>query len=176
MVLNYASLHTSDVRFSEIETRTEIANALNVDVKALDLVKLLSTTCKTESCNYPAEYLAGWDILCQQSWFTRQFNKNGKPLKNCRGHGLYGPQFMSKWLNKSSPTTCCCEMPLCEEIGYSHHGMFALPTDPKMRREAIRVLGIKTPEKINNLLNRGGWVCPWHYRKDHRVWRDVGGN
>eukprot|EP00573_Skeletonema_grethae_P000959 CAMPEP_0201689626 /NCGR_PEP_ID=MMETSP0578-20130828/3186_1 /ASSEMBLY_ACC=CAM_ASM_000663 /TAXON_ID=267565 /ORGANISM="Skeletonema grethea, Strain CCMP 1804" /LENGTH=365 /DNA_ID=CAMNT_0048174325 /DNA_START=17 /DNA_END=1114 /DNA_ORIENTATION=+ len=166
---------TSDVRFSEIKTRTELANTLNVDVKALDLVKLLSTTCTTEGCNYPGvENNHRRCIVCQQSWFPRQYNKKGKPLKNCRGYGLYGPQFMRRWRN-ISPTTCCCETPLCEEIGYSHHGMFALPTDPKMRREAIRVLGIKTPEKIDNLTKKGGWVCPWHYRKDtHRVWHDDG--
>ncbi len=163
-----------DICLAEIKTRTELANALAVDVKALGLVKLLCTTCTTAGCNYPAvENNHKRCILCQQSWFPRQYNKKGKLLKNCRGHGLYGPQFMRTW-EDISPTSCCCEMPLCEKIGYSHHGMFALPTDPDQRKEAIRVLGIKTPEIVNNLMEKGGWACPWHYRDKHRVKGDDG--
>lgn len=166
---------TTDVRFSEIKTRTELADKLVVDVKALDLVKLLTTTCTTAGCKYPGvENNHGRCVLCQQSWFPRLYNKKGEPLKYCRGYGLYGPQFMRKWQNKN-PTTCCCETPLCEEIGYSHDAMFALPTEYKMRKEAIRVLGIKSAEKIDKLMtNGGGWVCPWHYRREHRVRRGDG--
>ena len=104
------------IRLSDISTCSELANEICVDAKALELVKLsTSTTCSSDDCNLPAvQKNNGRCLLCSQSWYPREFNSNGHRMKNCRGHGLFGPQYMWDY-KKKKPTSCCCDTPLCEK-------------------------------------------------------------
>ena len=127
-----------------------------MDVKALDLLKLLpSKICNTEGCNLPAVIKNnGWCVLCSQTWYPRKFNSKGERLKNCRGHGLHHPKFLLGYKGMSKPVTCCCDTPLCEEIGYSHEGMISFPTDPKLIKGTIRVLGLQDEEKKKKIIDK----------------------
>ena len=80
---------------SSVRGRAELAERLNVDVRALSLVNLVeSVVCSSSKCELPAiQYNQGKCILCSQSWFPREVNEKGDRVKNCRGHGLFGPQF-----------------------------------------------------------------------------------
>ena len=106
-------------RLADISTRSELADKIGVDVKAFDYIKLSTTTCINEDCNLLAVLKNnGRCLLCSQSWYPRKLKSNGVPLKKPqRGHGLHGLQFMYDY-GRSKPTTCCCDNPLCEEIGY----------------------------------------------------------
>ena len=135
-----------NIRLSDVHTRTELAKKLNVDVKALNLVTLSSTPCRYDDCSLPAaENNYKCCILDSQSWFPRLTNIDGKKSKYSRGHGLYGPKFMRQYKGYSRPTSCCCDAPLYEQIGYSHEGMMTFPTDTTQCKEAIRLLGIRFP-------------------------------
>ena len=107
--------------------------------------------------------------MCSQTWFPRLFNAKGERKKNCRGHGLYGPQFMRQYDGKTV-TSCCCDTPKCEEIGYSHEGMMTFPTEPTKCMVAIRLLGIKSSDKKKKITDKPEdcRIAPWHYRERHR--------
>ena len=125
--------------------RTELAEALSININTLDLVSLTLTPCTSVGCCLPA-VLNNYKrcVLCAQTWFSRNFtNRAGERVKS-RGHGLYGPQFMRLYKNCSSPPkSCCCGMPLCGKIGHSHEGMMCFLSDPGAQcNEAARVLGI----------------------------------
>ena len=118
-------------------------------------------------------------MLCQQTWFPRQLNSKGKKTKHCRGYGLFGPQYMRLYGDsKTSVSSCCCNSEVCEKIGYSHEGMFRPPPDPIHCKEAVRVLGIKSPERRQKIVDdrRSYFVAPWHYKKEHRVRVGIDGN
>ena len=159
-------------RLSDVSTRSDLASKIGVDVKALELVKLSQSTCTTVGCNLHALLKNnGRCLLCQQSWYPRQFNSKGDRLKNCRGHGLYGPQFMYDYEGRPNPSACCCDTPLCEKIGYSHEGMISFPTDPKLIKGTIRVLGLQDEEKKKKIINtpKSYHIAPWHYIDNHLV-------
>ncbi len=109
-------------------------------------------------------------ILCRQDWYPREHNLDGTRSKYCRGHGLFGKQFMPNY-SHPKPSSCACESKLCEMIGYSHAGMMRFPpkSNEKELKEAIRVLGIQTPEKRAKIFNnpRGFQIAPWHYDLKH---------
>ena len=91
-------------------------------------------------------------------------------MKNCRGHGLFGPQFMRQYNGSTSPpSACCCSLPVCEEIGYSHDGMMCLPTDVSECEEALKVLNVPADRRAVILSgSRKFRVAPWHYDPRHR--------
>ena len=90
-------------------------------------------------------------------------------MKYCRGHGLFGPQFMRCYGSSRNPSTCFCESKLCEKIGYSHHGMFRLPQHPEKFDAALRVLGVSSNRQKEMAKNpRVYQVAPWHYSPRHR--------
>ena len=91
-------------------------------------------------------------------------------MKNCRGHGLFGPQFMRQYNGSTSPpSACCCSLPICEEIGYSHDGMMCLPTDASDCEEALKVLNVPADRRAIILSDsRNFRVAPWHYDSRHR--------
>ena len=116
-----------NIRLSDVSTHSDLASKIGVDVKALELVKLSPSTCApplVAGCNNLHALLKnnGRCLLCQQ-WYPRQFNSKGDRLKQCRGHSLYGPQFMYDYEGRPNPSAaCCCGTPLCEKNGYSHEG------------------------------------------------------
>lgn len=161
-------------RLKDVRSRTELAAQLGVDRKTLGLVSLMAGTCKADGCGLPAA-LNDFNkcVMCRQGWFPVE--PTGERLRNIRGHGLYGPQFLRNCSSsKSAPQSCCCESPLCEKIGYSHEGMFCLPTTRAECKEAIRVLGIKSPEQREKIAKspRNHKVAPWHYHLWHQFFRD----
>lgn len=151
--IQYAHRHNRP--YKGVQTRSELAALLGVDVKALALVNLLDKPCKQKNCTAPA-VLNNQNrcILCHQSWFPREHDVNGNRAKYCRGHGLFGPQFM-RWYGsgRTTPPTCCCDSQLCEKIGYSHQGMFRLPQDRIQCEEAVRVLGIQSADRRRTIVN-----------------------
>ncbi|KAL7552028.1 hypothetical protein ACHAWF_017126 [Thalassiosira exigua] len=158
---------------SNISSRSDLAAQLDVPVAAINLVSLVETTpCRTEACPLPS--VAGNRqrcILCSQTWFPRD------DMRYRRGHGLYGAQFLRSYGGRSSPpSACCCENALCEKIGYSHAGMFRFPLDPAQRSEAVRVLGIKSPEARKKIIEhpKQFMVAPWHYHRRHRCRKSDG--
>ena len=50
-------------------------------------------------------------------------------------------------LHEKTVPSCCCSSPLCENLGYSHDGMFRLPVKPEQVAEATRVLGLSPAER-----------------------------
>ncbi|KAL7537784.1 hypothetical protein ACHAXR_008075 [Thalassiosira sp. AJA248-18] len=64
-----------------------------------------------------------------------------------------------------------CGLPAALNNFHNHEGMFCLPTKEAERREAIRVLGIKSREQRDKILEspRNYKVAPWHYHPWHRV-------
>ena len=84
-----------------IKTRTELATKLGVDIKSLDLVSFTSSNCSDINCNLPAvKGNYGKCIVHQQTWYPRKLTTKGEEAKNCRGHGLFGPQFMRTYNKK----------------------------------------------------------------------------
>jgi hypothetical protein len=75
-----------------------------------------------------------------------------------------------------SKKACCCDTPLCEQIGYSHEGMFRIPTDPSRRGKVLSALGIKSADLRNKIHSnpRSYMIAPWHYHPEHRVLSDNG--
>ena len=69
------------------------------------------------------------------------------------------------------PSACACESKLCEMIGYSHDGMMRFPSEKNETelKEAIRVLGIQSPDKRDKILEtpRSFQIAPWHYDLKH---------
>ena len=160
----------------DIRTITELADALNVPAPALRLVALSSTACLRSNCSLSAETNnRGYCILCSQRWFPREFDAKGRPSANCRGHGLYGPQFQRQF-TPLCPTTCACSNALCMGIGYSHHGMFCFPTDPKHAAEAARIVGVSPAVREKIAANPAAFhIAPWHFNAHHRA-RDASGS
>lgn len=79
--------------------------------------------------------------------------------------------------NKVQPGVCGCDDPTCVKIGYSHEGMFYLPTDLKSDcrklKQGIQVLGVKAATRHKIMNNpRAFKVAPWHYHPEHREYRD----
>ena len=153
-------------------TLSDLAAHLDVDVKALRLVTLHSTAiCRRAGCILPAaENNRGKCILCSQRWFPLPTSAaNGR-----RGHGLYGPKYMRNYLScKSPPASCCCDTPLCEKIGYSHEGMFSLPSKTKCDNvllSFVNALGINDRTIRDKILEqpRSYRVAPWHISPNHR--------
>jgi hypothetical protein len=128
-------------------------------------VELAQIECASSDCIFPSAVGNGAKcILCQQSWYPREYNDKGKRVKYCRGHGLFGPQFARCYGNSRNPSTCCCESKLCEKIGYSHDGMFRLPQDPVKCEDALRILGVDRDRRRDMVKNpRAYKVAPWHY-------------
>ena len=162
-----------NLNLKDITTLTDLSKNLNVDVNALRLVKLLpDVPCKRSGCILPAvENNNKHCILCSQTWYPKLLNNKGEKTKNCRGYGLYGLQYTRNYGGtKNSPAVCCCTTPLCEKIGYSHEGMFYLPTKKDDLHQAMIALGIRDSgirKKIeDNPLHFK--VAPWHYRLAHR--------
>jgi hypothetical protein len=55
------------------------------------------------------------------------------------------------------------------KLGYSHHGMFRFPRDPKQCAEAARVLGIPAAERQKIVDHPSRYhIGPWHYHSRHR--------
>ncbi|KAL7549609.1 hypothetical protein ACHAWF_013483 [Thalassiosira exigua] len=154
------------IRLSTVASRSDLAAQLEVPIAAIDLVSLVETPCKSKSCPLPAVARNhGRCLLCSQTWFPRQGNRNR------RGYGLFGPQFLwSHGGRSNSPPSCCCDSALCEKIGYSHAGMFRFPSDPHHCAEAVRVVGIASPEKRKEMAAnpRKYYIAPWHYHHRHR--------
>lgn len=165
-------------RLKDIHTRTELAEKLRVDIKALDLVTLTKSSCTNNGCSLPAVLNnSNRCVLCSQSWYPRLKNEKDEDMKYCRGHGLFGAQFMRLYgERKSAPPTCCCTSLLCEKIGYSHEGMLRLPTDAADCKEATRVLGILDSQKRDKIVknSRAYRVAPWHYHERHLMRGDNG--
>ena len=131
-----------DFGLDGIGTRSDLATALCVAVPALDSVSLVSLVCQRSECSLAAaKHNNGYCVLHLQSWFPSELNKFGQPSVKRRGYGLYGPQFLLGYRN-SNPTTCACSSPLCEKLGYSHHGMFRFPKDSTDSVKAARILGM----------------------------------
>ena len=139
------------INLGEVRTRAELAAALCVRAGALSAVTLVESNaakaeCRRSGCPLSAVVSNnGWCVLCSQSWFPRKLDRFGQPAKNRRGYGLFGTQFLRTLRGKGS-AVCCCSSELCMKLGYSHHGMFRFPSDPKQRAEAARVLGIPAAE------------------------------
>ena len=158
------------VSLSDITQLSDLAAHLGVDVRALQLVSLHPTSiCKGKTCILQAaESNRGYCILCAQQWFPRDTSAE----LNRRGHGLYGPKFMRIY-NKcqSPPKACCCDTPLCEKIGYSHEGMFCLPSkSEKNVRDFVMALGIQDKNLRSKMISdpRSHRIAPWHISPDHR--------
>ena len=162
------------IRLSELHTRADLAAAICVPVPALDSVSLASTACKRTGCLLSSvQNNNGWCLLCSQTWFPRELDKDGQPGKFRRGYGLYGNQFLRNFRGKVHP--CCCSSPLCEKLGYSHHGMFRFPSNPADVTEAARVLGIPASKRLRIIDNlRKFRLAPWHFHSRHRVCDDQG--
>jgi hypothetical protein len=112
---------------SDVGTLTQLASTLKVDIKALHLVRISPSLCRSLSCNLPScEGNHGYCILCSQTWFPTSESRT-------RGHGLHGPEYMREYNGVVQRKACCCDIPLCEKIGYSHSGMFRLPADSTQR-------------------------------------------
>jgi hypothetical protein len=78
---------------SEVFSLSELANRLDVDVRALQLVCLLNEECKTTDCNLlQVSNNNKYCLLCSQSRFPKLLNRRGEKTNNSRGHGLFGPQ------------------------------------------------------------------------------------
>ena len=58
----------------------------------------------------------GYCVLCFQKWYPQEFDNNGRPAANRRGHALFDPQFQRKY--NENPTTCVCSKAICESIGF----------------------------------------------------------
>lgn len=165
------------IRLKDITTRTELAAALNVDIKAIGLITLSSTTCRNKNCNLPAAlHNNTYCIVHSQTWFPRTTTAKGKKSKNSRGHGLYGRKYMSVYNGVEQKKTCCCENDLCNKIGYSHEGMFHPPYHEKDCKEALWVLGITSKEARDEIAaNPNNYhIAPWHYHNYHRKMGDDG--
>lgn len=165
------------IHLKDITTRTELAAALNVDIKAIGLITLSSTTCRNKNCNLPAAlHNNTYCIVHSQTWFPRTTTAKGKKSKNSRGHGLYGRKYMSVYNGVEQKKTCCCENDLCNKIGYSHEGMFHPPYHEKDCKEALWVLGITSKEARDEIAaNPNNYhIAPWHYHNYHRKMGDDG--
>ncbi|KAL3777636.1 hypothetical protein ACHAWO_012525 [Cyclotella atomus] len=152
---------------SDVSTLTQLASTLQVDVKALHLVRISSDFCRSPSCNLPScEGNNRYCILCSQTWFPVPSKSISR---NSRGHGLYGPEYMRLYNGVLQKKACCCDMPLCEKIGYSHSGMFRLPADNTHRTQAINALGIQTLALRDDLHSnhRSHRLAPWHFHPNH---------
>ena len=160
---------------ASIRTTTELAQALNVPAPALLLVSLAPSSCLRSKCSLSAALNnRGYCILCSQRWFPRELDPHGLPTRHRRGYGLYGPQFQRQFAQH--PTSCACSNALCESIGYSHHGMFCFPTDPKHAAQAARVLGVPPATRGKIAANPCHFkIAPWHFDARHR-YRDDSGN
>ena len=167
-----------EIALGILASRLQLSQQLDVPPKSIDLVILMESQCNSMDCILPAALNNyGKCILCAQRWFPCQFDRDGQPTSKCRGHGLYGPQFMSKILGKkSTPTSCCCGLPLCESIGYSHEGMFHLPIREEEFLDAARVLGIKSVQVRREMAKKpkNHQVAPWHYSPRFR-YRNING-
>jgi hypothetical protein len=164
--------------FSDIRSRKQLADKLNVDIKSLDLVTLTDTTCKSDGCNLPtAKNNYDHCILCSQRWYPRKFSENGSINKYRRGYGLYGPQFMRQYNGTEQKKVCACDMEECQKIGYSHSGMLCFPTDATDVEVAIRALGIQCPTTKANIVRdpRSHRIAPWHYHRNH-LQKNANGN
>lgn len=162
---------------ADISTRSELVDKLGVDNKALDLVTLNSTPCKNDGCNLSAAANNNNQcVLCTQRWYPQQFNSDGTKNKYRRGYGLYGRQFMRIYNCSSPPKSCSCDAELCQEIGYSHDGMFCFPSDERKCKQAIRALGIQCPDRREAILGdpRHHYVAPWHFHRHHLSKNDNG--
>ena len=84
---------------------------------------------------------------------------------------------MRNYEGRIQPGVCCCDNPLCEKIGYSHEGMFHLPSsnrkNPMRLHMVLQCLGMSKEWKIR-ILNkpRSYKIAPWHYHPDHREYTD----
>jgi hypothetical protein len=163
----HSTLHQSTVMpalqfdISTVTTRTELAQLLNVDLKALDLVVLSSTSCASPNCCLPA-VVNNRDrcVLCSQTWFP----------KNGRGSGLYGVQFMPVYNGKRMKNSCCCNMELCGRIGYDHQGMMSLPKGRENCIAALNALAVNPAKHQEIVDSRKNYrVAHWHYSPLHRI-------
>ena len=160
---------TTVTNLSDIATRSELAETLDVPLPALDVVALATRQCRHAGCAlFATEHNFGYCVLHSQSWFPRELEIFGRPSANRRGYGLYGPQFLRNHTGKMV-ASCCCSSPLCEKLGYSHDGMFRFPKKPEQVAEAARVLGL-SPADRQKIVNspRRYRIAPWHYSARHR--------
>ena len=157
------------IELYRITRRSELAEALDVPISALDVVTLSCQCCKTAGCSlFAAQYNFGRCILHSQTWFPREFDRFGQPAANRRGYGLYGPQFLRNYTGKVA-SSCCCSSALCEKLGYNHSGMFRFPTKPDQVATAARVLGLSAVDKQRAIdAPRSFHIAPWHYHPCHR--------
>ena len=163
---------------NEVSTLTDLANRLGVDVKALYLVSVANEKCKSPDCIFlQVHNNKNYCFMCSQSWFPKLYNRKGEKTHNCRGHGLYGPQFMRAGPDGKSKrvANCCCDHLKCEKIGYSHEGMFNFPKGDSTAH-AILALGIKSPTLKQAILATPSnyKIAPWHFHQNH-LKRDDGG-
>jgi hypothetical protein len=65
-----------------VQTVSELALLLNVDVRAISYVELAQIECASSDCIFPSAVGNGAKcILCQQSWYPREYNDKGKRVK-----------------------------------------------------------------------------------------------
>ena len=131
-----------------VKTRTALSAKLLVDVRSIDLVVLTENECSTNDCPLlTIENNRNKCPLCLQGWFPLEDRQRGR-----RGYGLFGLQFMKQYQSKST-LACCCYLPLCENIGYSHEGNFGLPSDPDQCRTTLRVLVVPSAKRNTMVTN-----------------------
>ena len=157
------------IELHHITRRTELAEALDVPISALDAVTLANQCCQAAGCSlFAARHNSSRCILHSQTWFPREFNKIGEPATNRRGYGLYGPHFLRNHTGKAT-SSCCCSSTLCDKLGYSHSGMFWFPSKPDQVAAAARVLGLSATDRQRVIdMPRRYQIAPWHYSPCHR--------
>ena len=71
------SMAKSATDFFQVQTRAELAAFLGVPLGAVNVVSLVEKECRTPECPLLAALSNhGRCVLCQQTWFPRELDKN----------------------------------------------------------------------------------------------------
>jgi hypothetical protein len=157
-------------------SRVEVASLLSVPDAALDLVTLLDEPCTTQGCNNLGikGNCGGRCAFHSQSWFPQAKDKQNNLRTNRRGYELLGPEYQRNFGTKK-PAMCCCNLEVCVGIGYSHHGMFRLPTEQVHLSKFLEKLPVSLEKKaLIKESPRNHHVAPWHFSPVHRKRDDEG--
>eukprot|EP00978_Attheya_sp_CCMP212_P021547 scaffold63058_cov69-Attheya_sp.AAC.1 len=158
-------------------SRADVASLLCVPEGALDLVTLSNEICMAKGCNAMAVKSNYQKCAFHgKKWFPcKHAAAGGKELLvNRRGYELLGPEYQ-RCFGTNKPSSCCCDLEACVGIGYSHHGMFRLPTDQTHLLIFLEKLPVSSKKKALMKENpRSYHVAPWHFSLDHRK-RDENG-
>lgn len=164
----------SPLSLANIDSPRQLAQTLDVDVKALLYVELedAGSLCSSENCPFPkAKGNDGCCIVHKQVWFPRKVNEGNNDVKLQRGYGLFGPEFLRS--NCKSHCACCCGFPSCMSIGYTD-SLFAFPTDDFICKRWLEALGNvdSIPDSLLKAIQRdpsNHKLAFWHFHPDHLI-------